>query len=834
MARSEQGAALLLIVFCFISGIHATRLQDTPGNWTWTEAVEQCEDDNARLAYLDEVTAPITMSDDDIMGDDVILWINDRQWTSVAHYLCDCQDMENRGLVVRSPGECASHCTGYPQFFIEDSTSVCMCEMTSSCHNNQSDCTSKYQMYQNTATCLVMFGNRTYFKYNAKFVNCSMMAGSLCRTDVFKPTDGTQFTWEEARSRCLNARSKLIDLSEVSFTERNRSINIVNSEYYWTSGVSRHGEAGVVQIEGCVHSSGIFDTNIYIQKEDWNSVHRCIQLCPDTDRIALMGNLCACIQDSDDVSGWTTTGCTACCFGNTRDRCGGDESFTIYRRLHSYTGPKSDNCLAVTKNTDVTTDWKPCRDQLDGCICRNATVNISFTIISKPLNWEEAQEECEAFGMMLATFETGHMSELQWADDQGNYLWTGAYSPTILQFDTVSDVRSDDKCLVVSYFKMYEYNIDVVDCVQKHRVLCYNDNETLVDVTTVSYEDDGDHVTSTKNIPDVITDTNNGTLHDVTSLPPDDGDHMTSDKNIPDVNVERTTTSTSTTTEQPYTGMSPMIIGLICTVVLVAVVLTIILIVLAVLLYRFKEQKRQLNMLKGPTISYSNLERSIVISYNGESNNEDSGGDLGNLDNTVTEQMDALFVRKDEMSPDEKSEHLYDVSDNVNDKPTLKQSNGNLLPGQDDRVYTEVYICGETGNPLLDTNDESGTCRNSSSSRDDKNIRNSAKSYNEAKRKPSLMNAVVPCSDLQGNDTQLEETKDDKYDHTDSYVRKCVDNVDTGTYDELKSKSFKRPGSHTECLYDRVENESYDEIKTGVAAKQKIHYEDIELNFDIP
>ncbi|XP_033733092.1 uncharacterized protein LOC117322340 isoform X3 [Pecten maximus] len=801
MAKIEPSAVCMLILTYSCYGIYATILIPTPGSWTWNESHVKCRENNSRLAYMDEINAPIKISDADIMENDVILWINNK--TDIVNP-CGCVEadaVENNGSVkhVGSVDECAIHCRDFPQFAVKGSN--CSCEVSITCHHNQSTCldSDNYQIYQREETCLLMFGNSTRFDFRAKFVSCEMKAGSMCRTDIIKAMYGTKFTWYEARSLCQNASSNLVDLSLVSDLERTRSIKLVKSRYYWTNGVIKHNKAGVFQITDCVQASGILDNVRIHRQQEWNSVYSCQQRCK-SEKIALMDDQCGCLMESDELTSWRTSGCTTPCLGNTRDRCGGNDRFSVYRRIERVREKASDFCLAVTKNSDnnITTNWQRCGDRLDGCICRNGTVDINFVIKTINLTWEEAQEECESDDMILAVFKRRFISE--WSEIQeGANFWTGTYSPTMLEFSSEAEVHSDDKCLAVTNFTKDEYNVAVLDCNQNHGVICLNDNGTLIDITTLPYEG---------------------------------SEHMTSHKNSPDVTSVRTTPSSTitVTTELPYTGLSPMIIGLICTVVFVAVVLTIILGVLAVLLYRFREQKRQLNMLKGPTISYSNLEHSIVVSYNEAQENEDPGGDLGNLDN-VTERLDALFVRKDEMSPDEKSEHLYDVSDNVNIELPGKQQNGTVLnargetPEPEEGEYMEVDICEESGTPIVVTNGESEIPK------DVENMESSFK--NNEQRKDSL----VKVSEIRHENDKSDDKEhdiDDEYDHTDSYVRRCKRESDTDTYDEFNTKSCELRGSRSECLYDRVGSDSYDELKTGVAAKQKIHYEDIELNFDLP
>ncbi|XP_060075565.1 uncharacterized protein LOC132555231 [Ylistrum balloti] len=750
MANIEAVTIPFLIMNFFFNGTHAILLP-TLGNWTWDEAILQCRDKNSRLAYFDEITSGISISNEEIREDDVRLWIND--------------------------GTLRAEC-------------------------------------EHPRECPLMFGDNSRFKYNATCVNCTMKAGTMCRTDVVKHVygmNGMKFIRSKAQTLCLNTSSQLIDLSSTSDLERKRSVNVDNSHHYWTSGVIKHGKTGVFQIVDCVHSSGLSDQMQLHNKKTWNSVYICQQLCRNSTSIALMNDQCGCLLPSQNVTDRRTSGCTTPCVGSPRDRCGGNDSFSIYRQIDTDTEQYSDKCLVITKNSDnnYTEHWQECRQRQDGCICRNGTIDFSYVIIQRNSTWEEAQRACEVHDMMLATYETSNISESEWSKlREGATLWTGIYSPTVLEFSPDADPQSDDTCLTVTNFKEHQYDIEEADCDQRLEALCYND---VTDYrTTVS----------------------------MTTLPYEDSDYMTSKKKKP--NVTSTHSSViAVTTSSPYTGMSPMIIGLISTVVFVALVLTVILGVLAVLLYRFKEQKRQLNMLKGPTISYSNLEHSVVVSHKDGPSDEDSGGDLGNLDN-ITEQMDALFVRKDEMSPDEKSEHLYDISENDHNKTHMKQENGIGLNAQQKKTetggeYTEVDICDETGYPKMGQDSESGAFRNSLSSGEDKNMEMSLKCKNEL-RKPSLKESDTSMESVieDKGDKSIDVDIDDNYDHTESYIRRQRKKADNDTYDKLGSNSFKRHRSKSECLYDRVDNVNYDEVGIGVDAKPKIYYEDIDLDFDRP
>ncbi|XP_021357087.1 uncharacterized protein LOC110452751 isoform X2 [Mizuhopecten yessoensis] len=862
MARLEAGKIVVLTAY-YIYYFHCCC-----GNWTWSEAYYHCRGRNLRLAYKDEITAQVNMSETEIMEDDVLFWINDNMWPSEPQYPCGClETSEVDGNAVFESDECAMCCKDVPLFALKDFQCLCKVNITGPLNCTTCADPDKYHLYKHIEPkeqCLLMYGALQTFVFNAKFVNCTMKAGIMCRTAMngtkftwpeaqalclnassklvnlnmvsdlernrsidevdsrhywangvvkhgkagqfqIVAMNGTKFTWPEAQALCLNASSKLVNLNMVSDLERNRSIDVVDSRHYWANGVVKHGQAGQFQIEDCIESSGMLGTDPKFAQHHWNSVYSCHQMCKGSGRIALMGEQCRCLMADENVTDSRTSGCTTPCVGNTRDRCGGNNSYSIYRQILREETQQSDDCSAITKNSDnnITTNWQTCRQRLDGCICRNGTIDTSYVINRGNITWAEAQVECEYHNMMLATFETSPIAKDQLSDlQEGATLWTGVYSPTVLEFNS-SEIQDDDKCLSVTNFKKSEYNTEEKDCNQLQGVICHNDEGVLRNITTLPYDD------------------------------------MMSDSTSPDVTTGRMTTVSiiATITSSPYTGMSPMIIGLICTVVLVGLVLAVILGVLTVLLYRFKEQKRQLNMLKGPTISYSNLEHSIVVSY-GVPSNEDSGEDIGNLDN-ITEQMDAQFMRKDEQSPDEKSEHLYDISDNVDNKNSIKSENGILnargktFPEPDDDAYTEVELCAETGNPTFVSNRKSGSLRSSSSSGEVKNLK-----ISKNEERTPLLKVTEKCNESVDKDknesTDKETFNDDDYDDADSCVRHCSTEIDMDTYDEFENKSRKRPRSNTDCFYDRVTSDSYDEIKTGVAAKGKIHYEEVDLNFSLP
>lgn len=241
-------------------------------------------------------------------------------------------------------------------------------------------------------------------------------------------------------------------------------------------------------------------------------------------------------------------------------------------------------------------------------------------------------------------------------------------------------------------------------------------------------------------------------------------------------------------------------------------------------------------MLQGPTISYSNLEHSIVIS----GAPSDGGIDIQQenmADMDITERLDAQFVRNDNMSVDEKSENLYEIAEDEDKKLNRKSGNGTVITvkeneDSDDRVYTEVSLTEETENPTLISNHDHVLSTNIRDSSGSRSVFSGATHHKDVSKRPSSGKAT---------DNSNEIDCDETYDHTSSFVKKEASDFieeENDEYDELNITLKRRSDSDNDSsTYDTVTNEEdkYDDLTLGVAKTTRTpQYEDIELNIELP